>query len=205
MDDILFAKVNIAVLDKEQASKEILAVPDNFWFWDNYRATNMLPLMTKKSIPGQRGSSNMRDGEFEWLAYTPPIIKDWFENHVFPWMGMKTRIMALKTVPKFSNLEHIDCKAHEVGSRQHKFRIVLKGQTDTLYFKTTQGDIAVPSIEEPFLMDGGWPHGMTNYTDDVKVTIAAGAPWTGLDNYSNVESLLKRSDYTMPNDLTKFF
>ena len=161
MDDILFAKVNIPSFDIDQATKEILAIDKTFWFWDNYRATDMLPLMTKKSVPGQRGSSNLQEGEFEWLSYTPKIVKDWFEDHVFPWMGMKTRIMALKTMPHFSNFEHIDCKINEVGSRQHKFRVVLKGNTDTLYFKTKQGDISAPPITGPFIMDGGWQHGMS--------------------------------------------
>jgi hypothetical protein len=178
MDDILFAKVNIPILDKETAAKEILNVDKQFWFWDNYRATSMLPLMTKDSIPGQ---------------------------HVFPWMGMRTRIMALKTVPKFSNLEHIDCARHEVGSKQHKFRIVVQGKTNTLYFKTTNGDVPVQDINEAFIMDGGWPHGMSNFTDDVKVTIAAGAPWNGLEEYKNIEVLLKRSSYSIPSDLEKFF
>jgi hypothetical protein len=204
MDDILFAKVNLAPLDKATAVKEILAVNKDLWFWDTYRATNMLPLMTKESLSGKDGASNDRLGEFQWLHYTPDVLKDWFEHYVFPWMGAKTRVMALMTVPKFSNFDHIDCNLNEIGTRQHKFRIVLQGRTDTLFFKTSAGNVSVPNIDGPFIMDGSWPHGMTNYTDDCKITIAAGAPWNGLPSYNNAEILMHKSQYAMPTNLNEF-
>jgi hypothetical protein len=204
MDDILFAKVNIAILNKELAVQELIKIDEKFWFWDPYRATNMLPLMTKESVPGKDGSSNDRLGNFHWLPYTPDIIKDWFENHVFPWMTMKTRIMLLKTESNFSNNEHIDCALNEVGTRQHKFRVVLKGTTDTLYFKTLNGNVSVPNIQEPFIMDGGWVHGMSNFTNEVKFTIAAGAPWSGKHDYNNIEVLMKKSNFRMPADLSQY-
>jgi hypothetical protein len=204
MDDILFAKVNIAILNKELAVQELVKIDKKFWFWDPYRATNMLPLMTKESVPGKSGSSNDRPGEFLWLPYTPDIIKNWFEDYVFPWMTMKTRIMVLKTEPNFSNKEHIDCSLNEVGTQQHKFRLVIKGTTDTLYFKTVNGDVSVPNIQEPFIMDGGWAHGMSNFNDDVKFTIAAGAPWIGKSDYDNIDVLMKKSDFQMPENLSQY-
>lgn len=205
MDNILFAKVNLAPLPKKSVTEEILNIEKSFWFWDEYRATNMLPLMTKGSLSGKEGSSNSRVGEFHWLPYVPDVLKNWFETEVFPWMGTRTRVMALLTVPKFSNLEHIDCNIDEVGTKQHKFRIVLQGRTDTLYFKTQEGDVYAPNIDAPFIMDGSWPHGMTNFTDEVKLTIAAGAPWNGNVSYNNIEILLDRERYNMPSDLKKFF
>jgi hypothetical protein len=203
-NDILFASVNLPILDKKTASKEILNLNSSYWFWDEYRATNMLPLMTKGAIAGSLGSDNYRPGEFHWLPYTPEIIREWFEHYVFPWMGQKTRIMALVTKPDFKNNEHIDSTLDEVGSRQHKFRIVLQGNTDTLYFKTNKGDISSPKIEEPFIMDGSWPHGMYNYTEEIKVTLAAGAPWNGNESYSNIDVLLKKSDYELPSDISEY-
>ena len=82
MDDILFAKVNIAILNKELAVQELSKIDEKFWFWDPYRATNMLPLMTKESVPGKSGSSNNRPGEFHWLPYTPDIIKNLSLIHI---------------------------------------------------------------------------------------------------------------------------
>lgn len=204
MDDILFARVNLPLLDKQQAVTDILEIDRVNWFWDHYRATNMLPLMTKGSLPGSDGASNAREGSFEWLPYTPTSIRSWFDSVVFPWMGSKTRVMALMTYPGISNAEHIDSDISEVGTRQHKFRIVLQGKTSTLYFKTPNGDVAVPDINEAFIMDGGWPHGMINDTDDVKITIAAGAPWCGLDYYDNIDVLMNKSMFDLPKDLTNF-
>lgn len=204
MNDILFASVKLNDFDRKDSLNKILSVDKKYWFWDTYRSTNMLPLMTKNSITGKEGASNYREGDFFWLDYTPISLRDWFESEVFPWMKTKTRVMALLTVPNFANKEHIDCKLDEVGARQHKFRVVLQGKTDTLYFKTRYGDQSAPDINEPFIMDGGWPHGMKNDSDQLKLTIAAGAPWNGLDTYDNINILMRKKDYELPDNLEKF-
>ena len=162
--------------------------------------------MTKGGTAGKESYySNSKSDTFVWLSYTPPVLREWFDNHVFPWMGMQTRVMALMTQPHFENREHIDCDRHRMGTMQHKFRVVLKGKTNTLYYKTTKGDVWVPDIDTPFLMDGSWPHGMSNFTDDIKITIAAGAPWNGNPSYNNIVMCLFKSDYEMPADLDPFF
>jgi hypothetical protein len=201
MDKIMFAEVNFPLLDKVSATSEILAIPKKFSFWDDYRNTLMIPLMSKSEI----SASNNISGEFKWAAYAPKIIVDWFDEFVFPWMGMKSRVMALITQPNFSNYEHIDCDPHELNSRQHKFRIVLQGKTNTLYFITDKGNISAPEIQGPFIMDGGWPHGMINDTNEIKVTLALGAPWTGNDKYDNINLLMDRSIYRMPDDLSSYW
>jgi hypothetical protein len=204
-DNLMFANVYMPILDKAEATAGILALPDNVSFWDDYRYTKMIPLMTKQGQGSLEGASNLRPGEFTWLDYTPTVIKDWFEDCVFPWAGTRARVMALITQPGVSNYEHIDCEPNELNTRQHKFRIVLQGQTDTLYFKTTKGDIPAPNVEVPFVMDGGWPHGMTNTGTEAKVTLAMGAPWIGNDEYRNIDILMDRRQYTMPKDLTKYW
>lgn len=203
--NLLFGDVDMPVLDCEQMANKILDLDDKFSFWDNYRHTKMIPLMTKQGNQGRLGSDNSQEGEFLWLDYTPNLIKEWFEETVFPWTQTKSRIMALITQPGASNYEHIDCEPNEVGSQQHKFRIVLQGHTDTLYFVTDKGNVKAPNTTLPFIMDGGWPHGMNNYTKEVKVTLALGAPWVGNENYSNVNILMQRSDYVLPTDLTPYF
>jgi hypothetical protein len=81
----------------------------------------------------------------------------------------------------------------------------LQGRTDTLYFITDKGNVAAPNIEGAFIMDGGWPHGMVNTTNQVKVTLALGAPWTGNDRYENINLLMDRSIHTMPKDLSAYW
>ncbi len=206
MSDLLFSKVNFPDFDHNKVVDEILTIDPKYWWWDEYRATNMLPLMTKGGRTGKSGSNNRSNlTEFTWVQYTPSTLVNWFEEHVFPWMGMKSRVMALMTKPNFANNEHIDCDKKEMGSKQHKFRLVLKGRTDTLYFITNKGNIHVPNISGPFIMDGSWPHGMINSTDEVKLTIAVGAPWCGNDSYSNTVDMLLKSQYNMPSELEKYF
>ena len=207
-DNILFASVNLPILDKVKATQEILSIDDNLSFWDEYRNTRMIPLMTKLGSTGIEGTSNYKTGEFMWVKHTPKTIINWFENVVFNWLGERSRIMALITKPNFSNNEHIDCNRNEINTRQHKFRIVLQGETSTLYFITKEGKVRPPNIDTAFLMDGGWPHGMNNFTNELKVTLALGAPWTGKDNYENdLTYHLYRQDYSMPDrlDIEKYF
>jgi len=199
--NLLFAQVDLPVLDKKLAAEQILAIPNRYSFWDNYRSTKMIPLMTKSGME----ASNHVSGEFNWTPHTPTIISDWFDHVVFPWMGMRARTMALITQPQFPNTEHIDCEPNELDTQQHKFRIVLQGRTDTLYFITDKGRVPAPEIDSAFIMDGGWPHGMTNTTDEVKVTLAVGAPWTGNDHYDNIELLMNRNDYRMPDNLSAYW
>jgi hypothetical protein len=203
--DILFASVDFSrKIDKEQAVKEILPlITDEYTFWDPYREITMIPLVTKTGAVGLESISNRFDGEFTWAEYAPPTVVEYFENVVFPWMGQRSRLMILITKPFAANAEHIDSKIHEVGQRKHKFRIVLQGRVDTLYFKTTAGDAYVPEVEGAFLMDGTWAHGMDNTTDDIKITLALGSPWEGHETYGDeVTLLMNRKDYKMPEDLS---
>jgi hypothetical protein len=201
---MLFASVDLPLLDKELAAKQILALPNEATFWDSYRNTRMVPLMSRNGATSSQGVRKNDQGDYIWTPFTPKIISDWFDNIVFPWMGMQTRVMALITQPNFSNYEHLDCQLDELNSQQHKFRIVLQGKTDTLYFVTKNGNLHVPDVPGAFIMDGGWPHGMTNATNEVKVTLAAGSPWHGNDNYNNIKVLLDRRNYSMPDDLSPF-
>lgn len=205
MSNLLFSTVNFPDLDCKKASEEILKVDKQNWFRDDYRITNMLPLMTMGGLPGHFGTRNNRNSQFRWLWYTPDVVKNWFDDYVFPWMGQQSRVMALLTEPNFSNGEHIDCNPEHIGSRQHKFRVVLQGRTDTLYFITDKGNVAAPNITGPFLMDGSWPHGMYNNTNEIKLTIAVGAPWTGNEHYTNTTDLMFKDQYKMPEDLNKYF
>ena len=208
MNDILFGTIDIPVLDKQSAANSILAIDDSLSWWDSYRSTKMIPLMVKTDdYPGKRlGIDNHRKGStFGWTEWAPTSIVEWFEEVAFDWLQSRSRIMALITQPHYSNNEHIDCAPHEVNTRQNKFRIVLQGNTDTLYFNTATGTVAAPQVTGPFLMDGGWPHGMTNNSDDIKVTLALGSPWQGRDHYDNFTLLLNRNDYTMPDDLKQYW
>lgn len=192
--NLLFAQLDIPDIDKDRAASEITSLGDRYSFWNAYRGMYMTPLMSKT------------EDEFVWTDFTPKCISDWFDDYVFPFIGMRSRIMVLHTPPGAYNLEHIDCERHELNTLQHKFRVVLQGQTDSLYFITKQGHVNPPKIDKPYIMDGGWPHGMHNYDNKEKLTLALGYPFVGRHNYNDrVKLLLNRNDYEMPEDLEPYW
>jgi hypothetical protein len=203
--NILFASVlSIPILDKQKSTKEILSLDRSFSFWDDYRYTQMFPLMTKGGDIGADGTSNEKNSGFEWTEITKqtPTIVEWCNNFVFPWIGMKSRVMALVTQPGSANHEHFDCNKNELDTLQHKFRIVLQGKTDTLYWLTDEGRVNAPDTEHAFIMNGGWPHGMVNTGNTPKVTLALGSPWRGKDDYGDdIEILQEKDKFKMPEKI----
>jgi hypothetical protein len=205
-EHLLFATVDLPPINKKQAIAEIKPLLNTECaFWDEYRETTMIPLVTKTGKLGVQSVSNRHQGDFIWADHAPPSIKDYFENVVFPWIGMRSRLMILITQPGAKNRIHIDSKVHEVGMKKHKLRIVLQGRTDSLFFKTKYGDKHVPEVDSPFLMDGTWVHGMDNNSDDIKITLALGSPWEGFNEYGpEVKILMDRRDYEIIDGLEQY-
>lgn len=205
---LLCATLSFPEIDKQQCVEKFKSLSESYWFYDQYRHTSMLPVMTMGGVGGMKGASNFRGKQpYEWLPYIPKELIEWFENYIFPWMGMRARISLLKTQPSQINNIHIDCSPASFNQRQHKFRVVLQGRTDTLYFVTkTNKEMRLYDTEHPFIIDGSWPHGMTNFSKEEKYTIAVGAPWNGLDTYSNIISAtyLNR-EYHLPEDYQQYF
>lgn len=190
--DLLFAKVNIPLPNKELAVQQIEDLNMKGAFWDNYRGMHLTPLM---------GRNESLD-DFVWFDYAPKEIIDWAEDVLFPFTKMRSRIMILHTPSNTANEEHIDCNKAELNTLQHKFRIVLRGEVSTLYFMTKTGNQSPPNIDEGFIIDGGWPHGMYNTGKETKLTLALGFPWIGQEKYDDrVELLMNRNDYEMPDDI----
>jgi len=204
---ILAASLKFPILDKEKVLTEVKQTEDKAWFYDSYRHTNMMPLMTMGGKIGEQGASNFRTKEsYSWTPFASPTLVQWFEDYIFPWMGMRTRISILKTRPDQRNHEHIDCSPQAFGSRQHKFRIVLQGDTSSLYFVLKSGNLRLFNVDDPFIMDGSWPHGMHNFTNKEKYTVAVGAPWTGLDSYNNLGAYtMFRNDNLLPDNLNQYY
>jgi hypothetical protein len=204
---LLSATLSFPEFDKQDCVNHFKMVDDRHWFYDPYRHTSMLPVMSMGGKGGAAGASNFREKEpYEWLPHVPTSLVDWFEQHVFPWMGMRARISLLRTQPGQVNNVHIDCSPHSFNQRQHKFRVVLQGRSDSLYFVTKSGNVVIHNSDKPFVMDGSWPHGMTNFTQEEKYTIAVGAPWNGLDVYNNIEDAIYLDrDVHMPSDYNKYF
>ena len=105
-----------------------------------------------------------------------PSLSTWLGKVVLPkFMG---RVMIIVTPPETKNHTHIDCSPEKFNTLQHKFRFVLRGRVQDLRFVFFNGkEISPPKINNPFIMDGSWPHYMENTLPARKYTLAIGYPW----------------------------
>ncbi len=198
---ITFAAIDLGFTDQERELMldEVLSAPDQAWHYNEFRGCSMLPLYNADGqMGGQAKGKNTRDGEFMWteaatyMAYTNALIKE----RVFPWMIPEGRITILRTPVGFGLNVHLDSTQEEIGTLQHKFRIVLNGDIDKLYFIDAQGEKQyVPQDYHTYVLDGSHPHALDPGTEE-KITLCIGAPWTGEPNplYSR---LIEHSAYTM--------
>lgn len=205
--DLLFAELKLPVINKAQALAELDLVDKNLWYFNRYRNTWMLPIMTASGGSGEPSVQDMRpkQPDFQWTSYAPVTIKNYLEEHVFTWMKPRPRVVILRTPKGSRNNEHIDCSPTEFGTLQHKFRMVLQGRTDSLYFITRDGNVFVPETEHPFIIDGSWPHGMENNFPADKITLCIGTPWSGAETYPDLGLTVHKSKFTLPSDVPKYF
>ena len=108
-------------------------------------------------------------------------------------------------MPEQQNPVHIDCSPKMFNVTQHKFRIVIQGCSDTLYFKTRKGKIWAPLTNKPFIIDGSWPHGMINNSKHPKYTLCFGSPWSYSDSYPGLNPLLFVNKNDLPGSYYKYF
>lgn len=159
---------------------------------DKYRHCYHVPIMY-----------DFKPGNFAWTPYALPYpsLREWAEDVLFPLFG-RSRIMIITTPAGATNPPHIDCSREKFEtSLQHKFRYVLQGNIDDLYFMSDKGDVQAPAgPDKPFIMSGKWPHYMTNTSGSTKFTLALGAPWDGDINDTSYVDLLSRSYNTHKKD-----
>lgn len=206
-DQFLFAEICMPPIDAKSVLAELGQVSKDKWFWDSYRTTWMLPVMTSTGHSDKPSVFQMPSNrkEFLWTNYAPSSLVEYVEQFIFSWLEPKPRIMVLRTPKGARSREHIDCTPKEFGTRQHKFRMVLQGRSDTLYFLTAKGRVPALETNHPFLIDGSWPHGMENDSHSDKVTVCIGAPWTGAATYPNLGRVLSKSGLQLPLDYKKYF
>ena len=204
--NILFASLKLPEINRNQALKEMNEISESEWIWDDYRATSMLPIMTKDGKSSHHSLFNIKkEGDHIWTSNAPKTLINYFEDHIFNWITCRPRIVILKTDPTMSIKEHIDCQPFEFGLRQLKFRYVLSGDTSSLYFLTETGNVHAPETNLPFLIDGSWPHGMLNNSNKQKITVCLGAPWNGEVRYPEFETTLLKEDVTLPDNYKDYF
>jgi len=174
MKDILFLPLDIPYLTLDY-DKLVSVAQTLDTIADEYRNCEHIPIRWTRSV-------NNSHNKLQWTDIAEnqfPEVIEYAEQHLKPFVGEIPRIMIITTPPNTEGFDHIDCSPKSFDDVQLKFRSVLHGKTSTLYFLNEQGEREyAPEIgQQPFLMDGGWPHGLDNFTNKYKFTLAIGAPW----------------------------
>lgn len=198
MNRLVFSDLNLPQIDCEKVVYKLQQLPEKVWQFEPYRKTFIAPMLTRIGVFEGREVLNVkRDADFIWTPYAPEILKEYCEKYIFNWIKPVPRIMILRTFAGVANHEHIDCTKAAFGKPQYKFRYVLQGHVSDLYFMTTKNNVYVPEVNRPFIMDGGWPHGMQNFSGKTKYTLCVGAPWDGKFD----RSLLRGINLSLDEDL----
>jgi hypothetical protein len=182
MDTFTYCPLKIRLEDCfiEEIQREIDSVPSSFWYQDDFRGSMMLALYTSGS-EYEKGRVAGRELKYGW---TPPSfylnkLRTYIDEELLKLANSDVRVFLLKTPPQSSIKTHIDCKASETAKMQMKFRYVLSGRPDSLYFVGEDGEsrIFMSPAHGCYIIDGGHPHGVVNNHDSAKITLCLGSPW----------------------------
>ena len=190
---LTFAALDLGITeeDRKKIYDEVMSSDERYWHYNEFRGCYMLPVFNAGGqLGGQKEDKDTKSGIF---YYTEPAKKWKFtqqllEEKVFPWMDPLGRVTILRTPKGFGLNTHLDSTKEEIGSLQHKFRIVLNGNIDKLYFiDSNNNEVYVPDNYHTYVLDGSHPHALKPGTEE-KVTLCIGAPWHGEHNkfYENI-------------------
>jgi len=169
--DLLTYCAHEIVIDHEKVEKEVLSLSIDLYHYDDFRNTYILPLFNPSgNIDKVDPSVN---GKMKWALNVPEIQKA-FTPILEELPGRLTILFTPKNQPM--NI-HLDCKKDEVGTKQYKWRYVVKGDLKGLYFLNNKMEKVYPNTgERSYIMDGGHPHSIDVSSRD-KWTICIGSPW----------------------------
>lgn len=190
--------LNLEIPNKEEVAKEILALPDNDWYWIKFHGAWMCSLYNARPDVGW----------FEQHSFNPNLPEDSvskiaLRDHIFPYIGGSGNVTVIKTHPGDNLNDHVDSSPEEVGSMQHKFRWVVKGKKQsTLYFFNENNEkIFYEPVSDAYIINGSHPHGMTNTGNDIKLTVCVGSPWKPNQTYYDNISKLNYTSLGFPKEI----
>lgn len=199
--DFTFAAIDIGISENDKIGmvQEIWSLDKKYEHFNKFRNCKMIPIYNGGGKLGVNNEgSNTKKGMFQYTSAGEecPTIKNICENKIFPFMNIPGRVTILKTTPETSLNIHLDSKKEEIGTLQHKFRIVLNGNIEKLYFLDNNcNKIYVPPYYDTYVMDGSHPHSLD--CDPVeKITLCVGAPWQG-ESTKMYEKILSKSAYKL--------
>ena len=178
--DFTFAAIDIGITeeDKKILLEELLSIPDEYYYDERFRGCRILPIFHGGGRRG-RSKDDQTVVNYSDIDKYIPRSKRIFEEKMLYWMGPIGRLNLLRTAPNFGLNVHMDSTFDEIGTRQHKYRLVLNGKIDKLYFLDAGGNkIYVPDCYDSYVLDGSHPHSLDPSTEE-KITLCIGKPWDG--------------------------
>ena len=196
--DFTFRAIDLGITDDERKAMadEALAVEEDKWRGNNYRGCKGLPVFGDLVSEDDRFKGVT--GNLVWTAEGQrcPTMMRVYNEKIRPILDKDARINILKTYAGNTLHEHYDCQESEIGTTQHKLRVVLAGRTSALYFVGKDGERwNVPDHYNTYVMDGGHLHALEE-SEETKLTMCLGAPWRG-GMTPEYEKALSESTYSV--------
>ena len=158
---------------------------------DNYRNCYHIPIFNADGSTQDFDKCTENNLAWSKAAFEVPELIEYIRMN-FDWMVPMGRVVIICTPPKTQNPIHMDCGPDDITKLHIKFRSVLHGKTNTLWFLDSQQKHYVDEIgNRPFIMSGKFPHGMDNDGEHFKYTLAIGYPWENLLNQPFEDLLFK--------------
>ena len=182
-EQFTFKAIELGITDEErhQMLEEVLSpeIKDEEWRGNKYRGCVGLPVFG--DLVNEDDRFKGVTGNLVWTdaGKKCPTMMRVYNEKIRPILDKDARINILKTYAGNTLHEHYDCQASEVGTTQHKLRVVLGGRTSSLYFVGANGERwNIPDSYPTYIMDGGHLHALEE-SKETKVTMCLGAPWRG--------------------------
>ena len=194
-----FGAIDIGVTEEEKQAMldEVLALSDDVHHYNEFRGCRMIAIWNGGGrLGGRDPNHNTAKGDFSYTAAGDecPVMQRVLEEKIFPWMDPPGRVTILRTAPNTGLNTHLDSTKEEIGTLQHKYRLVLNGAIDKLFFIDSKNNkVYMPGNYDSYVLDGSHPHSIDPDPQE-KITLCVGAPWKGQPSDA-YDKLKAQADY----------
>lgn len=189
LNETVFCDTNLEVSpnELEEMKQELLNYPKKHWYWCTYRKCYLLLLYGNREITNK--------SELGWMEHVDqcaPKIKSFLLKKIGPYFKQLPRIIVLRTLQGGEIPFHIDCNEEQIGTFNPKLRICVSGRKARLEFKSGDDKVMEARPESAvYYMSGAFTHRLINESDEERLTLCLGAPWTHESTEPEFYSILK--------------
>lgn len=169
---------------REESIKFFNSLDESLWNPNKFRNSYFLTLYTRE-ISEVSNLSSKDNLDLKWMMNKTPIkLRKWLEDTIFPLFQPYGRVALIKSFPMEKMNVHVDASKDYFDQMlmEPKFRYVIDGTLDDLYFETDAGNIKVNPCSSAYIMDGAWPHYAINNSGKPRYVLGIGRPWLGQIN-----------------------